>query len=131
MSALDYTELKPLQRSRRFQGIMDRAITLKKEIDAREIEYNALREALEPVLAEAGVVGQMVVYKGYVTGIVQRKEGTKLNRKKLVVALQSRGYDLAVIEEGSDITEASQHVQIREHSEPKTEEEADKRYRRG
>lgn len=116
----DYSTVKPLRQSRRFKRMMDRAIEIKSAIEALNDEYSDIRADLEPELVGAGV--KSVVYQGHTVSHITRKEGKKLDKKKLVVNLQALGVDLSVIDESSDIVPETSYVEIRGQKELTPEE---------
>lgn len=108
----DYTTNPHLKRSKRFQKAAARALVLKDEIAERIEEYDELRtETLLPEMIEAGV--PRVSIAGAQVGVVERKEYKKIDRAKLIAALEKRGYDLTVIDEGSVTVDASTYVEVR------------------
>ena len=108
----DYTDNPHLKRSKRFQKAVARSLELKDEIAERQEEYDELRtEVLLPEMIEADV--PRVICQGAQVGVVERKGYKKLDRAKLVVALEKRGYDLSVLDEGSVVVDASTYVEVR------------------
>lgn len=106
-----YRDNPALRRSRRFHRLADRAIALKDEMAERENEYEEIRQKLLPELIEADAT--RVEYNGAQIGIVNRKASKRLNKDKLIAALESRGIDLSVLDEAYEPTEASTYVEVR------------------
>lgn len=117
-----HTDIPHLRKSRRFKQAMDEAIELRGRIDAAEARIAELKtQRIEPELVVAGVEGR-VDYNGWQVAVVDRAEGKKLNRKKLVVAMEARGYDTSVIDEALETTPGAHYVELRS---PKDDDEGE------
>lgn len=108
-----YSTNPRLKRSTKFGAAMREAITIRGQIEALEARLSVLKtQRIEPELIAAGIEGR-VEYEGWQVVVVERREGQKLNRKKLMVAMEQRGYDTSIVAEAMEITPGSHYVELR------------------
>lgn len=90
----------------KFNQGMERAIEIREAIETLESELSRIKEEeLEPSLIGAGVKGR-VKYGQWEVGVVQRKGSTRIDRKKLVQALESAGVQPEPIVSAASVTGA-------------------------
>ena len=86
-----WNEVKQLAADMQFAESMDRAIGIRDAIEVLETELARIKEQqLEPSLVAAQVKGR-VRYKDWEVGVVQRSGSVRIDRKKLVAALEQHG----------------------------------------
>lgn len=126
-----WQDIEGLRTNRKFRTAADKAIEIKRQIEALEDQLDELKmQKLLPDMIAADCKRVIFSVKGpqntdvdYQIGVVERKETKRLNKQKLIVEMEKRGIDTSIIDDCSDTSPASTYVEIRsprEQQEPFT-----------